>query len=82
MEESALSINRSIRARGGPDNWTLNGALEDRSRVGHFREQMIAQVKSWSSPELTDARRRIEHAIALHEDTCDYLDSIIARLKG
>jgi hypothetical protein len=82
LEESAARANRaahSIRA----DQWTLTEVREQRSQLGMLRENTVSQLKNWPlTSERAEARRRVEHAIALDEESCDYLDSVIAQLKG
>jgi hypothetical protein len=82
VEKLSAEINGSLRISGGSAKWTLIKARELRSNIVQVRDQAIGELKKWSGrPDLAEARKHLERAVALNKDSCDYVDAIIARLK-
>jgi hypothetical protein len=84
FEEEMERMNKSLRtSAGAAATWTLTQAREQRSRIGQVRDQAINELKRWPArPDAGEPTKHMKRAIALAENACDYLDSIIARLKG
>jgi len=83
FEREMEEMNNSLRANAGAAaTWTLTQAREQRSRIAQVRDQAINELKKWPArPDADEPRKHMKRAIALAEKACDYLDSIIARLK-
>lgn len=83
MEVAAQNTAAAIRQVSAAD-WRLVHAREARSQIGNNREQAVDFLnQKWSArPELAEARKHVERAIALDEDTCNYLDAIITELHA
>lgn len=82
LEQSASKNNSAVRGISAAKG-TLKQILDMRAEIGLQRERELAALKNWSvRPEAENSRKRLEHVIALDDDSCAYLDSIITQLKA